>query len=242
VNTIQIDVINESSLTDAELQGALPAFQAQIEEDFKPVWGFGADLHFIPKGGTPTKGHWWMGVFDRSDQAGALGYHDMTSDGLPFGKVFYLTDKEYGEDWLVTMSHELLEILADPYINLTAMFQKTNTTGSLVAYETADPTQGDVYSKRGIPVSNFVYPAYFEPGPHAAGTRFDHMGLIHGAFPALRPGGYYSYFDLSGPGWKQKEAEQVPAHKRRPHNGSRRELRNVDHEERRWSTIHKHAA
>ena len=43
-------------------EAALPAFQAQIEEDFKPVWGFGADLHFVPKGGTPTKGHWWMGV------------------------------------------------------------------------------------------------------------------------------------------------------------------------------------
>jgi hypothetical protein len=166
----------------------------------------------------------------------------MTSDGLPFGKVFYLTDKQYGEDWRVTMSHELLEILADPYINLVATFQKTNTRGALVAYETADPTQGDVYAKQGVPVSNFVYPAYFEPGPHAAGTQFDQMGLIHGAFPALRPGGYYSYFDLSGSGWKQKEAEQVPTHKRRAHNGSRRELRSIDHEERRWSTIHKHAA
>src|SRR5262249_40956233 len=92
VNAIQIDMIKELSLSDAEILAAMPAFKAQIEEDFKPVWGFGADLHFVPKGArvAPAKGHWWMGVFDRSDQAGALGYHNMTSDGLPFGKVFYL--------------------------------------------------------------------------------------------------------------------------------------------------------
>ena len=236
--TIQIDIINESSISDAEIQAAMAALQAQITQDFAPVWGFGADLHFVPKGGKPAPGHWWMGVFDRSDEPGALGYHDMTSEGLPFGKVFYLTDKQYGEDWRVTTSHELLEILVDPYINLTALFQKNNTSGTLVAYESADPTQGDTYTKLGVPVSNFVYPAYFEPGPHANGTRFDFLGLLQGSFPALRPGGYYSYFTLRGSGWKQRQAHKVPAHKRRAHNGSRRELRTIDHDDRRWSTAH----
>lgn len=236
---INIDIINESSLSDTDIADVCPSWQAQIDQDFEPAWGIGAKLHVIAKGGKPLPGHWWMGMFDNSDQAGALGYHDMTSEGLPFGKAFYLTDKQYNEDWRVTMSHELLEILADPWINLTALFQKTNATGTLVAYETADPTQGDTYDKLGHPVSNFVYPAYFQPGPHPGGTKYDHLELLTGVFPAIREGGYYSYFNLTGgSGWKQKTALLAPPHKERAHKGSRRELRSVEHLNRRWSKVH----
>lgn len=241
MNQIQIDIINESSASDAEIQAALPALQAQIDEDFKAAYGYGADLHFVPKGGTPTPGHWWLGIFDVSDQPGALGYHDVTSECLPFGKVFYLTDKKYGEDWRTTASHELLEMLADAGVNLVSFFQKSNTAGTLIAYEVGDPTQGDTYQKLGVPVSNFVLPPYFEPGPHPPSTKYDQMGLMHAPFPAIRPGGYYSYFTLShGGGWKQKNGQSVPLHKQRPHNGGRRELRTIDHDERRASTVHKH--
>lgn len=240
-NQIQIDIINESSLPDSVIQSWMAALQAQIEQDFKPAWGFGADLHFVPKGGKPTPGHWWLGVFDNSDQAGALGYHDLTSEGLPFGKVFQATDKQYGEDSVVTSSHELLEMLVDPYINLVAMFQSSNTAGTLVAYEVGDPTQGDTYVKNGLHVSNFVLPPYFEPGPHAPGTKYDFLGLVTGTFPAIRPGGYYSYFHISrSSGWKQKMAQTAPAHKSRPAKGSRRELRGVDVDERRKSSAHAH--
>ena len=54
---------------------------------------------------------------DDSDQAGALGYHDLTSAGLPMGKVFARTDLQNNLSWTVTVSHELLEILGDPMIN-----------------------------------------------------------------------------------------------------------------------------
>lgn len=239
MNQIQIDVINQSSLPDSTVSAWLGALQAQIEQDFKPAWGYGADLHFVPKGGKPAKGHWWLGIFDNSDQAGALGYHDLTSEGLPFGKVFQLTDKQYGEDSVVTCSHELLEMLVDPYINLVAMFQRSGTTGTLIAYETCDPTQGDTYVKNNLHVSNFALPAYFEPGPHPAGTKYDFLGLFTGPFPAIRPGGYYSYLSVTrSSGWKQKTAQATPVHKHRPAKSSRRELRDVDIDERRWSTAH----
>jgi hypothetical protein len=66
--------------------------------------------------------------------------HDTTPDGLPLGKVFAGTDKAFGTQWTVTASHELLEMLGDPAINLTALSMTPfeiaqNVVGQLYAYE-----------------------------------------------------------------------------------------------------------
>ena len=60
-------------------------------------------------------------ITDNPDQAGALGYHELTSAGAPLGKVFAKLDLDSGTSWTVTLSHELLEMLADPWINWCAM-------------------------------------------------------------------------------------------------------------------------
>jgi len=118
---IHIDIINASTvLSDTVIAAAVPALQTQINRDFYPAWGVKANLFFVPKGHKPAKGHWWMAILDNSDVAGALGYHDLTSEGLPIGKVFAGTDMQYGLSWTVTLSHELVEMLADPTINLAA--------------------------------------------------------------------------------------------------------------------------
>lgn len=122
---IKIAVINASTVVkDADVKTALPAFQSQVSDDFAPVWGIDATLRFVPSGSKPNAGEWWLAVLDDSDQAGALGYHDLTKDGLPLGKVFAKTDLTYGEKWSVTFSHELLEMLGDPNINLTVFDEK----------------------------------------------------------------------------------------------------------------------
>ena len=57
---------------------------------------------------------------DNPDQAGALGYRELTSRGTPLGKVFAGLDLQSGASWTVTLSHELLEMLADPWIDWCA--------------------------------------------------------------------------------------------------------------------------
>ena len=117
---IKISVINSSTvLSDDEVKAAVPALQKQVSRDFAPAWGIDADLTFVAKGHKPSKTTWWLIILDNSDQAGALGYHDVTSEGLPIGKVFAGSDMQYGYNWTVTASHELLEMLGDPEINLT---------------------------------------------------------------------------------------------------------------------------
>jgi hypothetical protein len=57
----------------------------------------------------------------RLTSRGALGYHDRNFSGIPFGFVFTELSREIGENWSVTLSHEALELIADPEVNLLVM-------------------------------------------------------------------------------------------------------------------------
>src|SRR5438876_10422189 len=86
--TIQVAVMNASTvLSDSAVQAAVPDLQTQVHRDFAPAWGIDADLTFVPTGSHPLPTAWQLVILDNSDQAGALGYHDVTAQGLPLGKV-----------------------------------------------------------------------------------------------------------------------------------------------------------
>jgi hypothetical protein len=206
------------------------ALQQQVTNDFHPVWGIDAELKMIPQGTPATPGTWWLVILDDSDQAGALGYHDLTPDGLPLGKIFAASDLKAGDSWSVTASHELLEMLADPNINLTVFVQDANTTGTLYAYEVCDACEDDSfgYKINNVLVSDFVYPAWFENFREEGSTQFDQMNQIKDPL-ALLTGGYIGVFSVTdGTGWQQQTAEKVPVNLRhRAQVGSRRERRAV---------------
>src|SRR5881628_1678171 len=99
---IKVAVINASTvLKDSQVQAAIPDLQTQIHRDFAPAWGVDADLLFIEPGKKPPAGAWWVGIFDTSDQADALGYHDISDEGLPLGKIFAKSDLDSGSSWTV---------------------------------------------------------------------------------------------------------------------------------------------
>lgn len=225
---IKIAIINGSTvLTDEQVKKALPALQTQVTRDFAPAWGIDADLEFIPKGKKLPAKYWWLVMLDNSDQAGALGYHDVTKDGLPLGKVFVKSDLQYGLQWTVTASHELLEMLGDPDINLTAFVQHSNTSGRLYAYEVCDACEDDSFGYKigNVLVSDFVFPSWFESF-RKKGTQFDFCKHITAPFQLIN-GGYIGVFDVgSGGGWTQLNAEGTPhSYAARPKVGARRERR-----------------
>ena len=233
---IHIDIINESTVcTDAEVSAMVRALQIQVSQHFCPVWGADAYLTFIPRGHQPYPQHWWIAVLNNSDMAGALGYHDVTSIGHPLGKVFAGTDKQYGYSVSVTLSHELLEILIDPYINLTAQMPD----GNFYAYEVCDAIEADElgYLINGILVSDFVYPAWFEGA--LPGARIDQMQHLHSGCPTLGAGGYISYYDPNTGQWHQYTARTDPntQYRARAPVGSRRERRTIPIHQRIISTI-----
>jgi hypothetical protein len=235
-----VAVINASTvLGDDEVSAIVPALQKQVSEHLSLVWGTDASLSFIPRGGAPPEGTWWLSVLDNSDQAGAEGYHDITDEGLPLGKVFAGTDMANGFTWTVTASHELLEMLVDPDIN-RAVFVRTDNNNLFYAYEICDQCEmeQDGYLVDGVLVSDFVFPSWFQ-SLHAPGrTQFDVMQKITQPFELLA-GGYISVYNVgSGNGWQQLNAAAMPqGHRARAPVGSRRERRRVSRQQWLRSTI-----
>ena len=234
IRPIQISIINASTvLSDKDVHPVVQALQHQVTNDFRPAWGVDAELKFIPEGQSPPAGTWWLTLLDDSDQAGALGYHDLTPDGLPIGKVFAGTDLKFGSSWSVTASHELLEMLGDPNINLTVLVQTNDTAGTLYAYEVCDACEDDSFGYKidGVLVSDFVYPAYFESFRAAKSTQFDYGKKVTGPFTLLK-GGYISVLDLGNlsEGWQQltaSKADSAAGINSRARIGSRRERRRI---------------
>jgi hypothetical protein len=202
MNDVAIAIENKSSaLTDKEVQAAIPALQQQVNYDFKPYWNEGARLVWVPSGSSrPTgAGSWLLSVLDDSDQAGTLGYHDVTSDNTPLLKVFAKTDLDSGLSWTVTASHEILEALADPWVS--SAWQMTNR--EFVALEVGDPVEADElgYMIDGTLVSDFILPAWFVKGLKV--PKYDFAGHVGGPLQ-VAPGGYVSIF-VSGKGWTEKQ-------------------------------------
>ena len=123
--------------------------------------------------------------FDTADQAGALGYHDLTEKGQPISKIFVKTTLDDNQLVSVTACHELFEMVIDPIANLWA--QATNRTE--YAYEMCDPVEEDTFKIDGIEMSNFVHPSWFEPFKHPPGTKFDHLKRLKKPF-SMTKGGY----------------------------------------------------
>src|SRR5437867_6425341 len=106
----------------------------------------------LVKTATFRRGAWAMAFLDRADVANALGYHDLTPDGLPFSKVFVKTTLAAGQKVSVTACHELAEMLVDPAINLCS----TGPNNLVYAYETADAVEEAEFAINGIAMSDFV--------------------------------------------------------------------------------------
>jgi hypothetical protein len=225
---IKIAFTNVSTvLKDDDFRTALPALQTEVSRDVAPVWGLDADLSFVPKGTAPPALAWQMVMLDDSDYADDLGYHETTKEGLPMGKVFIKTIQADKCNWTITASHELLEMLADPYIN-RYVFSQSDKIISFYSHEFCDPCEDDGYgySINGTMVSDFVYPAWFEGSLIANGTQSDQQNKITAAFQLLASCSI-QIFDVSyNSGWYQQYPPSAPAPvQARPAPGSRQERR-----------------
>lgn len=198
------------------------AMQHYVDTMFAPEWGTPCTLFAAPD---LVPGAWALILIDDADVANALGYHDLTDEGLPLGKVFVRTTRAAGEAVSVTASHELVEMLVDPSINLLAT--GVIRVQDVYAYETADAVEDTPFVRvDGIDLSNFVLPAYFEDF-HGAGARYDFLGVLHEAF-SLAPGGYAAI--MVGGRWtqifgSQEKAARFAREDRRDHRTELRQRR-----------------
>lgn len=181
-------VQNQSRVvSDADLRRALAALQKQILRDFAPAWGLTARLEFGP----PRKRAMRVVIRDVSDEAGDLGYH--FHDGYPVTYVFAKDDIEQYGEYTSTLSHELLEMIADPGVNLYADgFVRIAHGGkrkAMIPYEVCDAVEENLYRIDGVHVSDFLLPEWFEPEHAGRSMTMDFLGVLRRPFE-LAPGGY----------------------------------------------------
>lgn len=228
---INVAILNESTVVTADQIHAMSAaMQKQANEHFAPIWHVEPVTLTVVKD-SPTAGvlpapsvdTWWLVILDDSDQADALGYHDLTNSGRPIAKVFAKSDIADGAAVSVTASHELLEMLGDPQIN-TAV--DVNGNGTLfMAYEAADACEDDRYAYLidGVKVTDFVTPEWFRNFLVLPNAKFDYCGKITKPLQLLS-GGYISQY-TSTSGWTQTTNMSRITAKMTPKLGSRRERR-----------------
>ncbi len=170
-----------------DLPKLINAMQLYIDKYVAPVWDTPAKLI---KSKDFVKDAWAMVFLDNADQPGALAYHDLTPSGLPLSKIFVKTTLDNHDLVSVSASHELVEMLVDPAINLMTTGPDPKT---IYAYESADPVEALSFNVNGIPMSDFVYPAYFEVFHKAGSVKFDELNKVKKPFQILS-GGYQIIF------------------------------------------------
>jgi len=133
-------------------------------------------------------------ILDTPDVAGALGYHDISSD-VPYGKVFVkiiLQSKGSVLSGALTVSsvvcHEVMELLVDPLANVWWMGPDYST---LYAAEVGDPVQANTINvtvgSTSVAMSDYILPAWADP-QRSTGP-FNKKNTLTGPFK-LAKGGY----------------------------------------------------
>ncbi|MDH3446221.1 MAG: hypothetical protein OEN50_20045 [Deltaproteobacteria bacterium] len=205
-----ISIINHTNgkLSDEEVQQSIRSINRQIKEDFEPYWSLGGTLRLEGKAGprprqqdlADMRGDAVIYLWDNINVANALGYHDRNNRGIPFGFVFTELSKQLGENWTVTLSHEALELVGDPEVNLLVAGPHPASPNEDVFhwYEMCDAVQAETYAIDDVEVSNFVLPLYFT-GSEEVGGRNDFLGRAHEGRTlrsfGVNPGGYVGFFN-----------------------------------------------
>jgi len=210
-----ISVINHTkgTVSDEELQGAIRAINRQIREDYEPYWHIGGELRLEGRSGkkpstqniADMRGDAVLYLWDAADIDDALGYHDLTNRGVPYGFVFTELAKQLKEEWTVTLSHEALELIGDSEVNLLVQGPHPADRQRTVFhwYEMCDAVQAETYEIDEVKVSNFVLPLYFTGGEEKGG-RNDFLGRAYKGKAlqsfGVNPGGYVGFFDPTSGG------------------------------------------
>jgi hypothetical protein len=208
--------------TRALLQAAA-AIQKQVTRDFSPMWGLPATVNaFADLASVPSDYH---PVVIFGDPAELVGRLDVAIDEQTAARLIDQFDRdqltgvhlneftrqpfavvEYSETWSVTLSHEVLEMIADPFGNHLIAAAVPGNPDRRVNYllEVCDPCQTAWYPVNGVPVSDFYTPRYFEPVSNDV-TRYSFTGELKYPLHIL-DGGYISWIDPRDSGLYQLQA------------------------------------
>ena len=217
---IQIGLVDTTNEIDANLiHAAALALNIQVTRDLPQFWPIAATVSFLPDPTRIPAGVWPVQLV-KTLPPDEGGFHS-DQHKQPYAQVIAsATDPT----WTIDASHEILEMLVDPYGNriqssvaveiVNGKIQDgTGQSGYLV--EACDPCEDNscAYTINGIAVSDFITPHYYDPMV-TPGTRYSFTGAIKGPRQIL-PGGYISWVNPQTNTWQQLlfvDPSQPPHH------------------------------
>ena len=157
-----ISVKNHTDIPDEEVLNAVRAVNRQIAEDFEPYWDLGGMLRLADPGGRLINADAIIRIYRHGHD-----YH-WSPTGLPEAHVFTNLSELTRESvpwltWTNELSHEALELIADPQLNtLVQGPHPVHPRRRVFHYrEVCDPVQSETYKIDGVTLSNFVLPHYY---------------------------------------------------------------------------------
>lgn len=190
LSIVLIDHPGSGAPDTATLEQWCAAMNKSMLNDFAPVYQILAQWRVDS---TAAPDEMVMGLFEHPDQPGALGYHDYTPTGSPYGKVFPKLDAQDGVPLSSTLDHEGKEAAKD----LTCdNGRQSRVDGQWWADEPCDAVEQDSYTVDGVTLSNFVLPGWYS----GIGD-YDFLKKLTKPL-SVTPGGYAQYFDPQK-GWQQ---------------------------------------
>jgi hypothetical protein len=175
------------------------ALQRQATRDFGPVWDVTATVDAFPRLEDVPLGYWPMMLRTDIGQSGAAGVH-LDKNGQPFALI------EMSDSWSLTASHEMLEMLADPFGNRLVPGKSPKRGQGRVEFllEVCDPSEAAEfgYTVNDILVSDFLTPRFYDPAK-VISTRYSFTSAISRPRTILR-GGYISWHEPVSDHWWQQ--------------------------------------
>lgn len=195
-----IGLVSETqSISFSELSRVSAALQKQAIRDLGPVWNIQATVDAFGRLEDLPVGTWPIIIEDDIDVPGAAGIHE-DHDGQPFALV------TAGNGWSLTASHELVEMLVDPFGRRLTDGKSPKPGQGRVQFlvEPCDPSEAVqfAYLINGVTVSDFYTPKYFSTVFNPA-DRLSHTGAIKRPRQVLK-GGYLSWHDPVTDHWFQE--------------------------------------
>lgn len=204
----QVGLVDMTGEIDADLvHSAALALNLQVTRDLPQFWPVSATVTYLPNPKKIPAGVWPVQLV-KTLPPDEGGFHS-DRHKQPYAKVIA---SKSDPTWTIDASHEILEMLVDPYGNrmqssvaieiVRGKIQDgTGQFGYLV--EACDPCEDNsyAYTINGVAVSDFITPHYYDPIV-TPGTRYSFTGAIKGPRQIL-PGGYISWVNTEKDEWQQ---------------------------------------
>ena len=217
----QVVIVDQTRQIDQSLlHETAIALNTQVTRDLPVHWsGISANVSSAPSLSSVPPGAWPVFLV-RSLPPGEGGFH-LDKHNQPYAKVIASpTD----ESWTIDASHEIVEMLVDPFGNRMHSFEAIEISGDNVIdgtgifnylVEACDPCEANnfAYDISGIAVSDFITPHFYDASV-TPGALYSCRGNIKRPRQLL-PGGYISYVQPDRQ-WNQilwVDPEQPPQYK-----------------------------